>query len=433
MIIEEEDSDDDVEVDDEELDDVDSLATKVYIEGKQPFDEDMPYVDEEDRHYWEGLLSENENLFDVHLLDMQPTGGNVNIQVGAGCTSNLLQLVGVTTNNVNMEIPAKIDVSECMESDDEIGSGKPNYEEFIESRDMAKPHICLGMLVVVVCKKKRCKYKVYASNVKGEKSFQIKQMYLKHSCARSYKNTQVTSQWLANKYLETIRVNPKWLLKAFKYQVMNDFKVDVTKYKVYRAKRKAFEIIHGDYEESYGRLWDYAATLQKTNKGSCVVVKVVKTIPTSPIIFQRMYVSFAVMKKGFKEGCRPFIGLDGCHLKGPYRGQLLSAIGRDGNDNIYPIAVTTVEQENNEAWSWFLKNLLDDIGSVKDNGWTFISDRQKEVFKKFMPTGRSQNMCAPFVCKLLRQRAQKEGIEGKVMGSSCYMHRNRVFSCNGGA
>ena len=33
----------------------------------------------------------------------------------------------------------------------------------------------------------------------------------------------------------------------------------------------------------------------------------------------------------------------------------------------YSIAVATVEQENNEAWSWFLKNLLDDIGSVKDN------------------------------------------------------------------
>jgi hypothetical protein len=231
--------------------------------------------------------------------------------------------------------------------------------------------------VVVVCKKKRCKYKVYASNVKGEKSFQIKQMYPKHSCARSYKNTQVTSQWLANKYLETIRVNPEWLLKAFKYQVMHDFKVDVTKYKVYRAKRKAFEIIHGDYKESYGRLWDYAATLQKTNEGSCVVVKVVRTIPISPAIFQRMYVSFAAMKKGFKEGCRPFIGLDGCHLKGPYRGQLLSAIGRDGNDNIYLIAVAAMEQENYEAWSWFLKNLLDDIGSVKDNGWTFISDRQK--------------------------------------------------------
>ncbi|GMY32973.1 hypothetical protein FCV25MIE_28215 [Fagus crenata] len=102
MIIEEEDSDDDVEVDDEELDDMDRLATEVYTKCKQPSDEDMPYVDEEDRRYWEGLLSENEDLFDVHLPDMQPTGGNVNIQVGVGCTSNLLQLVGVTTNNVNM-------------------------------------------------------------------------------------------------------------------------------------------------------------------------------------------------------------------------------------------------------------------------------------------------------------------------------------------
>ena len=36
---------------DEELDDMDRLATKVYTEGKQPSDEDMPYVDEEDRHY----------------------------------------------------------------------------------------------------------------------------------------------------------------------------------------------------------------------------------------------------------------------------------------------------------------------------------------------------------------------------------------------
>ncbi|GMY29119.1 Transposase, MuDR, plant [Fagus crenata] len=150
MIIEEENSDDDVEVNDEELDDMDRLATEVYTEGKQPSDEDMPYVDEEDRRYWEGLLFENDDLFDLHLPDKQPTSGNVNIQAGAGCTSNLLQLVGVTTNNVNMEIPAETDVSECMESDDEIGSGKPNYEEFIESRDMAKPHICLGMLFASV-------------------------------------------------------------------------------------------------------------------------------------------------------------------------------------------------------------------------------------------------------------------------------------------
>jgi hypothetical protein len=49
-----------------------------------------------------------------------------------------------------MEIPTEADVSECMESDDEIGNGKPKYEEFIESREMAKPHICLGILFASV-------------------------------------------------------------------------------------------------------------------------------------------------------------------------------------------------------------------------------------------------------------------------------------------
>ena len=79
MITEDEDSDDDLEVDDEVLDYMDRLATEVYTEGKQPSDEDMPYVDEEDRRYWESLLSESEDLFDIHLHDKKLTGGNSNI------------------------------------------------------------------------------------------------------------------------------------------------------------------------------------------------------------------------------------------------------------------------------------------------------------------------------------------------------------------
>ena len=51
MITEDEDSDDDLEVDDEVLDYMDRLATEVYTEGKQPYDRHMPYVDEEHKCY----------------------------------------------------------------------------------------------------------------------------------------------------------------------------------------------------------------------------------------------------------------------------------------------------------------------------------------------------------------------------------------------
>lgn len=53
-------------------------------------------------------------------------------------------------------------------------------------------------------------------------------------------------------------------------------------------------------------------------------------------------------------GCRPFIGVDGCHLKGKYGGVLLSAIATDANFGIFPLAFAIVESENADSWTWFL-------------------------------------------------------------------------------
>ena len=56
-----------------------------------------------------------------------------------------------------------------------------------------------------------------------------------------------------------------------------------------------------------------------------------------------MYVRFNAQKVGFLGGCRSFIGLDGCHIKHRFGGQILSATTKDENDNIFPIAMAVVE------------------------------------------------------------------------------------------
>ena len=89
-------------------------------------------------------------------------------------------------------------------------------------------------------------------------------------------------------------------------------------------------------------------------------------------VFERMYVCLDACKREFLAGCRPLIGIDGCHLKWTTGGQLLVAIWKDGNDNIFPIAYAIVEIENKCSWNWFLECLLDDIGHVDKNGWVFI-------------------------------------------------------------
>ncbi|KAK4382856.1 hypothetical protein Sango_2831300 [Sesamum angolense] len=54
------------------------------------------------------------------------------------------------------------------------------------------------------------------------------------------------------------------------------------------------------------------------------------------------------------------------------------AVGRDGNDSMWPIALAVVPVENREMWTWFLTELLKDLGGTEQSyRWTFISDRQK--------------------------------------------------------
>lgn len=49
------------------------------------------------------------------------------------------------------------------------------------------------------------------------------------------------------------------------------------------------------------------------------------------------------MKKDFLGGCRPFLGIDGCHLKGSLEGVLLAAISFDGNNGLFLVPIFIVE------------------------------------------------------------------------------------------
>ena len=76
-----------------------------------------------------------------------------------------------------------------------------------------------------------------------------------------------------------------------------------------------------------------------------------------------MYIRYNVQKVGFLGGCRPIIRLDGCHLKGRFGGQILAATARDGNDNIFLVALVVVEQESKGSWVWYRQQFSNDIGN----------------------------------------------------------------------
>nr|GEY88311.1 basic 7S globulin-like [Tanacetum cinerariifolium] len=82
---------------------------------------------------------------------------------------------------------------------------------------------------------------------------------------------------------------------------------------------------------------DDVLEVMKTNPGSTVKLSV-NAMPDGKNYSERFYVCFKGLKEGWLEGCRKVIELDECFLKTICKRELLSAVGRDGNNQIYPIA-----------------------------------------------------------------------------------------------
>ena len=155
---------------------------------------------------------------------------------------------------------------------------------------------------------------------------------------------------MAKRYLEDFGKNPNWEVSGVKNHMMQKISVDLNISQVYRSRKAAKGLITGNEEAQYGLLRDYAEMILRTNVGSRLILQIKMANENAEPNFKKMYIRYNAQKVGFLGGCRPFVGLDGCHLKGRFNGQLLSAITKDGNDNnMFRAAMTVVEQENKDS------------------------------------------------------------------------------------
>lgn len=180
------------------------------------------------------------------------------------------------------------------------------------------------------------------------------------------------------KYAERIRKNPTWPIPSLVETIESENTVKVNHQKAYRAKRIAVQMLEGNAAEQFKLLNSYAKEILNTNDRTTIKIKVKPVVGSeTEVKFNRFYICWGALKKGFLESCRLVRGLDGCHLKGPHGGILLTAVGIDANDCIYPIAYVVVEKEKKKTWLWFLELLGDDLKIENSFRITFMSDKQK--------------------------------------------------------
>ncbi|KAK9989706.1 hypothetical protein SO802_029945 [Lithocarpus litseifolius] len=99
--------------------------------------------------------------------------------------------------------------------------------------------------ISVYCKNE-CGWRCYASQLSGELTFQIKTFNPECTCPRSFKHSQVTSRYVAKKFLQEFNKNPDWKVAGVQHHVKQTLEVDISYSQVYRAKRKATDLITGD-------------------------------------------------------------------------------------------------------------------------------------------------------------------------------------------
>ena len=194
--------------------------------------------------------------------------------------------------------------------------------EFNEKTGMSNPELCKGMKFpngkvfkatlreyamkkpmdikfklnektkISVYYKYECGWRVYASQISRELTFQIKTMVPTYTCGRTFKHSQVISTYVARKYLDDFNKDLDWVIFGMKHRVMQDVSVDLSINQVYRAKRKVRKFILGDERLQYGKLRDYAEMIRVTDVGSKVILQIEITEPNTQPRFKRIYVRY---------------------------------------------------------------------------------------------------------------------------------------------
>ena len=234
--------------------------------------------------------------------------------------------------------------------------------------------------VTAKCASDGCCWRIHASPTPDGKTYKIKTYNPLHSCIRITKNSNVTSTWIATKLDGKLKAEPNMSYASMRQDLLDNYGVEPTYVtKLYRARQKARQDSKGVHALSYNDLPAWAFSALETNPGSIIKLELEPKLNKNPE-FKRFFVCLNAMKNGFVRGCRPWLGIDGCHLKGPYGGVLLSAVAVDGNKDMFPIAFAVVEVECKESWMFFLSLLRDCLNSVsewQDKQVTIMSDMQK--------------------------------------------------------
>ncbi|XP_023636084.1 uncharacterized protein LOC111829995 [Capsella rubella] len=177
--------------------------------------------------------------------------------------------------------------------------------------------------------------------------------------------------------MDKLRLKPNFMPLKIQRHIKEQWKIVSTIGQVQRGRILALKWLKEEYGKQFSHLRGYVAEIMNSNKGSTAFVDTTSNAAGEDV-FNRIYVCLGAMKNAFYY-CRPIIGIDGTFLKHAVKGCLLTAIGHDANNQIYPVAWACVQVETADNWLWFLNQLSVDLNLKDGSNYVILSDRCKKL------------------------------------------------------
>ncbi|CAL1387468.1 unnamed protein product [Linum trigynum] len=176
--------------------------------------------------------------------------------------------------------------------------------------------------------RQKCGWYIYGS-WHARSLFMVKNLGKDHTCPRAVRMRVANATWVAKKYIERFRREPNWKVKNMMLELRETHNVIISRRQCYMARIYAKRMLGGSLIEEYNKLRRYVGALKERDRD------------------------------------------------GEVKGMLLSAVGKDGDNRMFPIAWAVVEGESLETWKWFVSILQQDLRTIDGRGWTVISDQHK--------------------------------------------------------
>nr|CAE04747.3 OSJNBb0060E08.10 [Oryza sativa Japonica Group] len=218
----------------------------------------------------------------------------------------------------------------------------------------------------VRCMKEDCPWRVHAYKGKWNDYWKVS-IVTEHKCylqgVEKY-HRNITSAFVASEMYSSVVGNIGFEPKSIIRHIENKFKYTISYAKAWRAKQKIIEMRYGTFEACYDNLPRLLATIAQRNNNTYYDLHTFTSVEDrTKSVLQRAFFSLGACINAFVH-CRPVLCIDGTFMTGKYRGQILTAIGCDGNNQVLPMAFAFVESENTESWYWFLERV-----HIAVNGW----------------------------------------------------------------